>query len=614
MKNKDHIQEIVKPEIWDEVSLNLLTKMISEFMYEEIIHPEVVEEKGKRKVYRLELKAEHESENVKYQFEAEERFMDSYHVDSETIRRFSEGKWEAAVNPLQFILDIQQTVGMNPLTTGHLIKEYNNTLLADAHIFVKKQKQDVDLADLDYAELEGEMEGHPWITYNKGRIGFDYQDYLSYAPEQKKPIKLSWIAVHQEFASFHAVSGLSHEDLIRKEVGDTIFEQFKEELWKQGLDDSKYFFLPVHEWQWENVIVQFFPGDIAKKAIVPLGDGTDEYLPQQSIRTFVNTSQKEKHHVKLPMSILNTLVYRGLPGERTVVAPTITEYIHKIRDHDPFLRDECRVILPGEVASLNYDHPYYSKLQGAPYQYLEMLGCIWREGIYSFLEEEERAITLASLLYVDFQGKPFIASLIERSGLSPEVWIGKLFQVVLPPLLHYLYQYGTVFSPHGQNTVLILKNSAPHRLAMKDFVDDVNVSQEPLPELQSLPEELKPVLRSETAEGLCQFIFTGLFVCHLRYLADVLYTYYEYPEETFWKQLRKAIEDYQARFPELEERFRLFDLLKPTFTKLCLNRNRIIDYGYEDDDDRPHASEYGEVRNPLYLVSLEEENKEKIGV
>ncbi|GAA3331862.1 hypothetical protein GCM10020331_090090 [Ectobacillus funiculus] len=30
------------------------------------------------------------------------------------------------------------------------------------------------------------MTGHPWITYNKGRIGFGYDDYIKYAPEQKK--------------------------------------------------------------------------------------------------------------------------------------------------------------------------------------------------------------------------------------------------------------------------------------------------------------------------------------------------------------------------------------------------------------------------------------------
>lgn len=610
MQNSNHVQEILKPEIWDQVSLNLLTKMIAEFMYEEIIQPEAIEETENYTVYQLVLNEGEGGQEVCYQFKGKIRLMDSYHIDPDTIWRLINDQWEKALKPIQFILDIQQTVGMKPLTTGHLIKEYNNTLLADAHILQKKQKQSVEeLVDMDYGELEGEMEGHPWITYNKGRIGFDYQDYLSYSPEQKKRVKLSWVAAHKDCASFHSVSALDYESLIQAEIGNERFDYFMKLLKNKEVEALDYLLLPIHEWQWNNIIIQYFPEDIAQKRIIPLGVGEDDYLPQQSIRTFVNTSDKDKHHVKLPMSILNTLVYRGLPGERTVVAPTITEYIHSIRDQDSFLRDECRLILPGEVASVNYDHPYYSKLEGAPYQCLEMLGSIWRESIYSFLDEGEQPITLASLLYVDNVGKPFIASLIERSGLSVDEWIEKLFSVTLRPLLHYLYQYGTVFSPHGQNTVLVLKGYVPHRLAMKDFVDDVNVSEEPLPELQKLPEELKPILRSEGAEGLCQFIFTGLFVCHFRYLTDILDTYYDCDEERFWLLLRETIIAYQSRFPELEERFHLFDLLKPSYTKLCLNRNRMIDYGYEDDDDRPHASEFGNVQNPLHFVSIKEKVK-----
>ncbi|MEH7474790.1 IucA/IucC family C-terminal-domain containing protein, partial [Priestia megaterium] len=178
-----------------------------------------------------------------------------------------------------------------------------------------------------------------------------------------------------------------------------------------------------------------------------------------------------------------------------------------------------------------------------------------------------------------------------------------LTSAVLPPLLHYLYQYGTVFSPHGQNTVLVLKNNKPVRIIMKDFVDDVNISDQPFEELQQLSFELKEVLRSEEPEGLTQFILTGLFVCHFRYLATILEEHEGVEEAEFWKSVRAEILHYQASFPHLKKRFELFDLLRPTITKLTLNRNRMFDYGYEDDGDRPHASEYGKVRNALHEVS-----------
>jgi siderophore synthetase component len=594
MANIQQISQTLHPTLWKLASQKLLTKMITELMYEDIIHPELIHHQDQVGTYRLIL-----NNGIEYTFQAKKRLFDSYHVFSNTIQRHEAGNSILAINPNQFLLDIQSTIRMSSVTTAHLIREYNQTLIADTHILAKKQNSEIDLTTLDYAELEGEMEGHPWITYNKGRIGFGYQDYLAYAPEQKKPIQLGWIAVQKAKADFHAVTDLSYEELIDNELGNEQYERFQTELKKHGVESDQYFFMPVHEWQWDHYIIPFFAEELAQKQIIPLGTGADYYLPQQSIRTFVNISQKQRHHVKLPMSILNTLVYRGLPGERTVLAPKITEYIKGIWQKDSFLHEECRVILPGEIASLNVDHPYYSKLSGVPYQYLELLGCIWRESIYTYLDEGEQAITLASLLHIDGNGKPFVSSLIEKSGLSIDEWIKRLAATILPPLLHYLYRYGVVFSPHGQNTILVLKDFIPHRLAIKDFVDDVNVSKHPIPELADLPEDLRIVLRSEEPEGLCQFIFTGLFICHMRYLSDLLEEYHHYSEVKFWQHIRETILAYQHRFPEWKERYELFDLLRPKFTKLCLNRNRMLDYGYTDDDDRPHASEYGYVTNAL---------------
>lgn len=115
----------------------------------------------------------------------------------------------------------------------------------------------------------------------------------------------------------------------------------------------------------KNIVVPIFGEAVALQLIVYLGKSEDLYLPQQSIRTFVNTSHSQKRHVKLPLSILNTLVYRGLPNERTQIAPKVTEYIKSIHANDPFLSEECRMILPGEVASLNYNHNYYKQLSSA---------------------------------------------------------------------------------------------------------------------------------------------------------------------------------------------------------------------------------------------------------
>lgn len=173
-----------------------------------------------------------------------------------------------------------------------------------------------------------------------------------------------------------------------------------------------------------------------------------------------------------------------------------------------------------------------------------MLGAIWRESVLRYADPDEQVVTLAALLHVDGNDRAYVSQLIERSGLEVDEWAGRLFDAVLPPLLHYLYRYGTVFSPHGENAILMLRESAPSRLAMKDFVDDVNISDQPLPELAEIPADLRPVLLEEPPEGLCQFIQAGLFICHLRYLSDLLKERHGYPERDFWSHDRRAVLEY----------------------------------------------------------------------
>lgn len=391
------------------------------------------------------------------------------------------------------------------------------------------------------------------------------------------------------------------EQLYAGELDGDVRDAFAEVLRARGHDPRDYLYLPVHPWQWDEWIVPLFAPAIADGDIVALHTDGDARLPQQSIRTFANVERPERHTVKLPLSILNTLVWRGLPTERTLAAPAVTAWVQGLCEDDPFLRDTCRVVLLGEVASVAVEHPLYDHLPEAPYQYKEILGAIWREPLPPRLAPGERARTLASLLHTDPAGRAFTAELVERSGLSPDVWLKRLFGALLPPLLHFLYRYGTVFSPHGENAIVVFdENDVPVRLAIKDFVDDVNVSAHPLPEHAGMPDEVRAVLLTEAPSFLTQFIHSGLFVGVFRYLSPLCEEQLGVSEDVFWSLVRAEIVRHHARFPELKERFELFDMLTPEIERLCLNRNRLLVDGYRDRASRPHAAIHGTVPNPLH--------------
>ncbi|MFD0146750.1 MULTISPECIES: IucA/IucC family protein [unclassified Streptomyces] len=602
------------PEAWTRAASRLLAKTIAEFAYEEIVEPSPASgpEPGADGT-----PGAHEAPDARGGADADTAHglrpyllrLDDGSALTFTARRGAYGSWrldpdslawdgQRLTDPLDFLVRARRLLNLDGATLGHLIRELTTTLAADARLDTTALTAG-RLADLGYAELEGHQTGHPWLVLNKGRIGFSATDAARWAPEARRPAKLPWIAVSTDLAAYRGVPGLdTPEQLYARELDAGVREAFRAVLSERGLDADRYLLLPVHPWQWDEVILPLYAPAVAAGAIVPLPADGDLRLPQQSIRTFLNTSRPDRHTVKLPLSVLNTLVWRGLPTERTLAAPAVTSWVHGLRDADAFLRDECGVILLGEVASVTVEHPLYDRLPEVPYQYKELLGAIWREPLR--LPAGEHARTLAALLHTDPDGRAFVAELVQRSGLAPAVWLQRLFAALLPPLLHFLYQYGTVFSPHGENAIVVYDDQdVPVRLAIKDFVDDVNISAHPLPEHESMPDDVRAVLLTEDPEFLTQFIHSGLFVGVFRYLAPLCEEQLAVPENDFWALVRAEILRHQARFPELKERFELFDLLTPRIERLCLNRNRLHLDGYRDRPERPHAAVHGTVPNPL---------------
>ncbi|MFC8719466.1 IucA/IucC family protein [Kitasatospora sp. NPDC057198] len=568
-----HLPPQLTAEHWRAAGREMLAKLLGEFAYEELLHPRA--EGGGRYLLRL--------PDADYRFAARRGAYGGWRVEAASI--------EGGDDPLRFLQQARHVLGLSGDTAGHLVRELTATLIADAHLRATALTA-AELADLDHVALEGRQGGHPWIVANKGRLGFSATDAAGWTPEARLPRTLPWLAVHESLASFRGDPAIYESELdpaFRNQLGERAHE---------------FHLLPVHPWQWDETVVGLFAPWIADGRIVPLPTDGDLRLPQQSIRSFFNLSRPDRCTVKLPLAILNTLVWRGLPTERALAAPAVTAWIHHLRDTDPYLRDECRVVLLGEIASVTVEHPLYRDLPDAPYQYKELLGAIWREPLGRYQQPGERARTLAALLQTGSDGRALTAELVARSGLAPREWVRRLFAAMLPPLLHFLYRYGLVFSPHGENAIVLFdRDDVPVRLAVKDFVDDVNLSDQPLAELADLPAEIAGVLNREAPDYLCQFLHSGLFIGVYRYLAPLLEDQLGLPEDEFWGLLRAEILRCQRRFPELADRHRLFDLFAPRIDRLCLNRNRLLLDGYRDRPDRPHAAVHGRIDNPLHAAA-----------
>ncbi|MTI33266.1 IucA/IucC family protein [Xanthovirga aplysinae] len=584
--------EVLRKDIWEKVNKANIIKSISELMHELLLKPRVLRENNGKTYFELAT----DSENISYRFSAEHRQMDYWYIDPSSLVKVIKGEEYPAIDAIAFYTELQQSIGIEPFTLAHFIRESSHTLFADANFIAKGRLTADELADADYQTIEHHMEGHPWATINKGRIGFNVEDYYQHAPESDQLIRLKWVAAHQSRATYFGVDSLPFQLLIEQELGKEKVGEFKNILQQEGVNPEEYLFIPIHDWQWQNKLAFLFGQDIAQNKLIPLGEGEDQYTPQQSIRTFLNVDRPERLYVKMAVSILNTALYRGLSPDRLKVAPAITQYMKARMSNDSFL-NACGFVMLGEIATINFRHPHFDQLDQIPYYYKEMLGVIWRESASPFLKEGERMMTMAALMYVDDEGDSLIGSLINKSGLTPKQWMKAYLEAYFKPLIHCFYKHQLCFSPHGENTILVLKDYIPQRVIVKDFVEEINLNQEAH---AKLPEEMQPIIRTIEDEFITLFILSGIFDGVFRYISNVSHNSIDgYTETDFWKAVHKIIDDYQKDHPEFSKLFQKFDLFAQEFKRVCINRVRLLTVGYKDDTSFPMPEIVETLKNPI---------------
>ncbi len=578
---------------WRLAGQRLIEMAIAEFLYEEII--QVTHLKDNR--YQLML------DDQIYTFKAQNYLLGHWQIEEGSVRELSVAEDLPAWNLHTFIRAFSNQTEVKPFTKAYLIKEMNNTWLAEAHLFDESRLSSEAALTASHHEIEGMLRGHPWLIMSKGRMGFGYDDYLSAAPELSPTVNVLWLAVHRDLAEFRSTEEWQAGTLYQHELDAEELESFEQQLHERGCSCRDYFLIPVHAWQWHQWLVPTYANEIVDQRIIELGVGQDDYVPMQSIRTLCNISQPERHYVKLPVSIFNTAVYRGLPSKRNLAAPAVTAWLKQIQSQDSDLK-QSGVAFLGEVATLTIHQPCFDQIEGAPYQFKELFGCLWRESVDPVIGTGEQALSQAALLHRDINGQSILAVLIQASGLSPLQWLKRFTEVSVTPLLICLYKYGLAFSPHGENTMLIHANGVPQKMVLKDFIDDVNLVDEDFPELASLPIEGQILLR-HPAHELSHFIFTGLFMVHYRYICNVfLQDYPEHSEVEFWQTISLVIDTFHQAHPELAERIEKFAMFRAEFEKICLNRVRLFTTSYNDEAERPVPVFLDPIANPVSPETL----------
>lgn len=565
------------------VRRRIFRQLLESLIYEGVLRPEVKEAEGTLH-FRLEGRTE-DGEPVEYRFTGERMFsFGRIRLGPEPVRRVAGGQSREADSLTRFLLETCRATGADRVRLTGFARELEETLCKDTVAQYVRRRERRTLRDQSVDALEGElMDGHPYHPSYKSRIGFDLRDHLEYGPEFRRLLYPIWLAVRRDAAKMSVSAKRDPDVFLRDQLGEETVARFTRTIRGAGKDPGDYLFLPVHPWQWRKKVSALYPEDFREGRILFLGASQEAYRAQQSIRTLANADAPEKPYLKLSLSILNTSTERVLAPHTVLNAPRVTDWLQGILAEDPFLRDEQRLILLGEVMGISYDPPVPSEwVRDVTYG---VLGCIWRESLHLYLSGREEAVPFNGLCCVDLDGTPLIDPWIRRWGA--EDWTKALLKVSITPLVHLLYAHGIGMEAHAQNMVLIHEKGFPKRLALKDFHDGIRFSRKHLRDPDRCPELIptpafharvnrNSFIETDDPRQVADFMHDAFFFINLSELALFLRDRYGMEERRFWEWARETIRSYQERFPEMKERYRLFDLFAPTVDVEQLTKRRLF--------------------------------------
>lgn len=587
------------PEHWARANRLLVRKALAEFAHERLLAPRPLTpapaEPGGVRRYAVRS----DDDTVEYRFTAAMLSLDHWQIDADSITRHRVDRPddELPLDAIDLCIEMRGRLGLSDDIIPVYLEEIASTLAGMAYKLTKPPVTAAELATADFQAIEtGMTEGHPCFVANSGRVGYGVHDYHDYAPEVGRPVRLIWVAAHRDHATFTCSADIDYERLIRAELGDDLLGRFADTMAGLGLDLTDYLLIPVHPWQWWNKLSVTFANEVARRHLVCLGPGDDEYLAQQSVRTFFNVTAPHKHYVKTALSVLNMGFMRGLSAAYMEATPAINDWLADLIARDEVFRATGLTIIR-ERAAVGYRNRQYEAVTDRYSPYRKMLAALWRESPVPTLEPGRRLATMAALLHVDREGRSFAGALIEQSGLAPEVWLRRYLDAYLTPLLHAFYAYELAFMPHGENVILVLDGGVVERVIFKDIAEEIVVMDPHVP----LPPGVERI-RAEIPEHMRLLsIFTDVFDCFFRFLNAVLVTDGVLDEETFWRTVAECAADYRDSVPHLADKFRRYDLFAEKFALSCLNRLQLRNNRQMVDLADPAAALQlvGDLTNPI---------------
>ncbi|WP_026676865.1 IucA/IucC family protein [Fictibacillus gelatini] len=410
------------------------------------------------------------------------------------------------------------------------------------------------------------VEGHPLHPGAKTKFGLDPADVIRYSPEWGALPEVALIAVAKGFCQTTSID--------EQNVTTRLYEEYEglqpvveKTLRAQGLDDAQFELVPVHPWQFDHTLFNFYKEEIEKKQIVPIPDFR---IPAQALVSFRSLAPlqdrgEKKHHIKTAVNVQTTSAVRTVSPQSVENGPILSKILASIQERENQFSGTLVVLQ--ERAGI-YFQPTNLELSEENRWILQAnLASILRENPENYVKNEDEIPMPAAALLAEspISGKPIAVELIDKLADHYQLvdvedaavfFIERYANISLPGLIILMVRYGISLEAHMQNSVSVFRNGEPVRILIRDF-GGVRILPERLKK-NGFQAEFHPGSSTVThnVDELRKIITYSVMQNHFAELITCLVRALDVNEEKLWRPIVSVCKDVfetLKKDPEIKE-------------------------------------------------------------
>ncbi len=382
--------------------------------------------------------------------------------------------------------------------------------------------------------------GHPYHPCSKTKLGLTSAEVVNYSPEFQGQASVRLAAIRKEWLHVEMLPGLLDVDSWFEQHFSQWFSVWQDRLRAQDLDPQDFSPLPVHPWQAEYKLPELFKS-LLNSGILTLLNGPELCCKStMSFRTLVPEGEINLAHIKLPISVRLTSVYRTVSPRSAQMGPRISNLLKNILENEKKFSGTLDIV--PEVLGMHYAG------EGVKDDDAKHLSAIFRENPMLYIEKDEIAIPVAALLtHSPISNKPLFLEMMSATkveGLNAaRHYFRQYVETLLNGLLVLYLRYGIALEAHQQNTFAIFSHDARiRRVLVRDF-GGIRIHQPTLERvgyrLKLHPDKLTVIGDQEKVR---EKLLHAVFQCHIGEMVLMLGQEFSVPDHLFWQEVANIVE------------------------------------------------------------------------